>query len=96
MRQHENNPSIYVLDSSPEVVSRYTSVGCYPLFYITDDSGVLCPGCVGDEIDQCCDEASGGWHVVGADVNYENTSLYCDHCGERIESAYADDDLTNE
>jgi hypothetical protein len=28
--------------------------------------------------------------VEALDVNWEDPSLYCDHCGARIESAYAE------
>jgi hypothetical protein len=31
-----------------------------------------------------------GWRVVACDTNWEDASLYCDHSGERIESAYAE------
>jgi hypothetical protein len=30
--------------------------------------------------------------VEALDVNWENPDLYCDHCGARIESAYAEVD----
>jgi predicted amidophosphoribosyltransferase len=28
------------------------------------------------------------WEVIGSDVNWEDADLFCDHCGEKIESAY--------
>jgi hypothetical protein len=31
-----------------------------------------------------------GWRIVGMDVNYEDDTLYCDHTGERIKSAYGE------
>jgi hypothetical protein len=31
-----------------------------------------------------------GWRVVACDTNWEDGELYCDHSGERIESAYAE------
>jgi len=30
--------------------------------------------------------------ALGADINWENPFLYCDNCGERIESAYAEEE----
>ena len=36
-------------------------------------------------------DTRGGWHIAGADINWEDPDLYCDHTGERIESAYAED-----
>ena len=33
--------------------------------------------------------------IVAADINYEDSALYCDHCGDRIESAHAEDEMTS-
>jgi hypothetical protein len=66
--------------------------GCYPLYYLTKDGGVLCPECINKNISLVTDPDDSQWYIVAGDANYENTSLYCDHCNERIESAYADDD----
>ena len=66
--------------------------GCYPLFYLCEDGGVLCPKCANDEGNPEDEQ----WNLVAVDINYEDASLYCDHCGERIESAYADDDGDDE
>lgn len=74
---------------------RVSEWGCYPLFYYCADGGALCPACVDenrDEIDAAAEYADKQWLVVGVEANYENTELFCDHCNERIESAYADDD----
>ncbi len=72
-------------------VRKYTSVGSYPLFYITKDCGVLCPKCVQENIELCNDTDDPQWHVTDCAINWENESLYCDHCGEPIESAYGGD-----
>lgn len=73
--------------------------GGYPLFYVFADGGCICPDCVNREIDDI-DAANrgerrcnshGGWAVDAVDVNYEDADLVCDHCGERIPSAYADE-----
>lgn len=37
-----------------------------------------------------CADSDPQWCVVGADVNWEDAELYCDHCNERIPSAYAE------
>jgi hypothetical protein len=29
--------------------------------------------------------------VVALEVNWEDPALYCDHCGNRIESAYVEE-----
>lgn len=90
---HPDNPAILMLDSQPNTVVRFSSVGSYPVFYVTDDAGALCATCVQDEIEQCIDPENSGFHVATHDVNWENPSLYCDHCSQRIESAYAEDDV---
>jgi hypothetical protein len=56
--------------------------GMYPLFYIHEDSEVLCPKCANDFQEE----------IVDADANWEDLGLYCSNCDERIPSAYAEDD----
>ena len=90
--QHPDNPAIMMLDSKPAEVVRFTSVGGYPVFYVTDDSGVLCATCVQEEIESCCDHDSGGWYVESHVINWEDPDLDCDNCSARIESAYAKPD----
>lgn len=74
--------------------NKYTSVGCYPLFSVCKDGGVLCPTCVKKEralIEGAMLEGNDRqWEIIGTDVNWEDPALYCDHCSERIESAYAE------
>ena len=74
-------------------VHRYAWPGGYPLFYLTADDGVLCPACVEAEVEAIAGAESDEddqWRIVAADVNWEDSYLYCDHCNERIESAYAE------
>ena len=59
-----------------------------------------CPKCANENIESIDLEikelaagkgraARKGWDgFIGADVNYEDDSLYCDHCSQPIESAY--------
>lgn len=75
----------------------YAFPGGYPIFYVTKDSGILCPDCVNANLGQCLGETEGGseykqWQLAGYDINYEDNSLYCDHCNKKIESAYGEDD----
>ena len=39
--------------------------------------------------------ANAQWLPVAVEINWEDASLYCDHTGERIESAYAEDDAAD-
>jgi hypothetical protein len=68
----------------------YAWPGGYPLYYVVVDGGALCPDCarMAEREGLGVDAA---WAVVGADVNYEDDALYCDHCGRKIEPSY---DLT--
>ena len=72
-------------------VRRYSSVGCYPIFYVTTDNGCLCPRCVNDNFDQCCDPDDDQWYVTTHAANWENTDRTCDHCSLPIESAYGEE-----
>lgn len=80
---------------------KYAWPGGYPVFYIAiegyrnDTTGDL-------EMSQhdrsefvCCAECAAKREdriLIASDVNWEDASLYCDVCSERIESAYADDE----
>ena len=89
---HRNNPSILVVgESYPDMIAKYAWPGGYPLFYLTKDNEVLCPTCVQDEIEQCCDPED-NWFVVAHDANWEDPCLHCDNCSARVESAYAEED----
>lgn len=59
----------------------YAWPGGYPVFYQTRTGDTLCPGCATNDID----------NVVAGGVNWEDPTLHCDECSERIESAYAED-----
>lgn len=61
---------------------KYAWPGGYPLYYCSTYT-VLCADCASKDTDQ--DDP-----IVEAQINWENPSLYCEGCGERIESAYAD------
>lgn len=69
--------------------------GGYPLFLITHDGAALCFDCARKKWRQIVwdflNKASTGWRLAGCDVNYEDNSLHCDHCGEKIKSAYGND-----
>ena len=65
--------------------------GGYPIYYLCADNGVLCPDCANEHIDMLSDPDDRQWHVIAADANYEDDSLFCDHCSRQIESAYGAD-----
>ena len=75
--------------------NEYAWPGGYPMYIVCNDGGVLCPTCAKDEYRQIAhDTVKGwctGWDVMCADVNWEDSDLYCDHCGTQIESAYGEE-----
>jgi hypothetical protein len=73
----------YVMDSGK--LRSYTMIGGYPLFYLDKGNNCLCPKCASDN-----DEFTES--LTAVDANWEDPDLYCDHCSERIESAYAEPD----
>jgi hypothetical protein len=75
------------------VESPYAWPGGYPMFAITSDGGALCHKCCKTEARSIGSTyGSDGWAITALDVNWEDPGLYCDHCSERIESAYAEPD----
>lgn len=77
-----------------DLKNRFTSVGCYPVALLMADGGVLCWKCAHEEKAAIClsamTGAHDGWKPECVFVNWEEPDLYCDHCNERIESAYAE------
>jgi hypothetical protein len=70
-----------------------------PIHFICDDGGTLCFTCTKAEWKQvvrayfspgypCQDQ----WRIQAWAPNYEDPALLCDHCYNRIESAYAEDE----
>lgn len=76
---------------------RYTSIGSYPLFFVTFDGAALSFETVRENLREVFsairDERNDGWRVCYCAVNWENPALFCEHSGKRIESAYAEDDV---
>jgi hypothetical protein len=74
----------------------YTEWGGYPLYFIASDGCALSFDAVCDNLASVLDSvrtgSSDGWRVVGVAINYEDGGLRCCHTGERIPSAYADEE----
>lgn len=66
---------------APLPLPAYTSVGCYPIFYLRARSGTTyCHICARTE----------GLTEKNGHVHWEGRPLECDTCGQDIESAYGD------
>ena len=78
--------------------NKYAWPGGYPLYLVTADGDALSIDAARDNWREICAANmrqgwfSDSWRIVGVDINYEDPNLYCSHSGERIESAYAEDD----
>jgi hypothetical protein len=72
----------------------YAWPGGYPLYFVTQDGGVLSFKAVEEnrpEVDSAiADDNDPQWRVVACETNWEDPELICDHTNERIESAYAE------
>lgn len=70
----------------------YAWPGGYPLYIVMSDGAALCTDCAKKELGLIAAATSqgyqDGWKAEGVDINWEDTELYCDHCGNHIESAY--------
>lgn len=71
----------------------FTWPGGYPMFYITRRGDVLCPDCASEELKLGEDSFD---PPIDGDTNWEDPTLYCDVCNERIESAYTEDEVSND
>jgi hypothetical protein len=77
------------------IASPYAWPGGYPMFAVTTDGAALCHKCCASEHRSIgFTYGTDGWAIAGLDVNWEDSSLHCDHCGGRIESAYAEDEAS--
>lgn len=73
----------------------YAWPGGYPVYFVTSDGAALSFAAAKAEAKQIIwairnGDTRGGWHVAGADINWEDSDLTCDHTGARIESAYGE------
>jgi len=70
----------------------YAWPGGYPCYFVTSDGAALSFKAARQErrniLEAIANKSNDGWRVVGVDINWEDDSLYCDHTGEKIESAY--------
>ena len=74
----------------------YAWPGGYPVYFLTADGAALSWRAAREERRNILTalrdrDNTGGWRVIGLEVNWEDPALYCEHTGERIPSAYAED-----
>ena len=69
---------------SPVSLRTYTRIGTYPIAYILQGH-CLCPECAGVAY------SDSDTPDLMPFINWETPNLFCDECGTRIESAYAEE-----
>jgi len=73
----------------------YAWPGGYPLYFVTSDGAAISFGTAKYNVESIAhsiaDDINDGWKVIAVEVNWEDPELRCDHNGERIESAYAEE-----
>jgi hypothetical protein len=73
----------------------YAWPGGYPCYFITSDGAALSFDAVRRELrsilESIASKASDGWRIVALEINWEDAALYCEHTGQKIESAYGDE-----
>lgn len=89
------NAGYYAIRLDHKEWERWAWPGGYPLYYLCADDGVLCSKCANKEIElTSTPDAEADWHIVAADINYEDPLLECTACGEFCESAYGEPETT--
>ena len=79
---------------SKDLEQPYAWPGGYPRYFITNDGAALSFDAARENrqiIEQSISEGcNDGWQVVACEINWEDSSLTCDHTNKPIESAYCD------
>lgn len=75
------NSKIAELLLGREELPSHTSVGFYPLYYVTKDNKVLCPKCANDLVSGNADpyEVLTADDIVEYAINWENQNLRCEN-----------------
>ncbi len=72
----------------------YAWPGGYPLYIVMSDGEALSIAAAKAEFALVARATlfahRDGWRAAGAEINYEDTELYCAHTNNRIESAYGE------
>ena len=68
--------------------------GGYPIYFLCSDGEALSFESAKENAEQVCwaieAKSNCGWRVVGADVNWEDSTLTCSHSNRLIPSAYGE------
>lgn len=78
-----------IIEENNGELPHHTSIGGYPLYYVTSDNRVLCPDCANAIIKGTADEYVDieADDIVAMEVNWDNVDLYCDLDSDYIDCA---------
>jgi hypothetical protein len=68
----------------------YAWPGGYPIVYMAEDNGILCPKCANEYVPERDNQDQ--LRAVAYFVHYEGPAEQCENCNVLIESAYGDPD----
>ncbi len=75
---------------------QYAWPGGYQMYFITSDGAALSFEAAHDNArlirDAIIAQDGNGWNVIAVEINWEDSDLYCDHTGEKIPSAYGEEE----
>jgi hypothetical protein len=78
-----------------DLAEPYAWPGGYPRYFVAHDGEALSYAAATENKAQIVDDIreceNSGWRVIGCEINWEDTELYCAHTNKRIPSAYGDD-----
>lgn len=96
MRHFKRLPADILQDVKRAIREPYAWPGGYPLYIVLADGEALSIDAARAEFRQVARatiaQDCSSWQAMGTEINWEDPSLYCAHSGDRIESAYAEDD----
>lgn len=85
-----------IADLRRDIRQPYAWPGGYPRYFLASDGEALSYKAVRENVrtilDSIHNRHSDGWRIVACEINWEDPALLCVHSGERIESAYAEDE----
>ena len=92
MRRFPQSPAESLREVKQAIRQPYAWPGGYPLYITMADGEALSVDSARENWRAICWSTIGqhrdSWRAFGADINWEDNSLYCAHSGEKIEPAY--------
>jgi hypothetical protein len=82
-----NRPHVSALRDKNGKLPAYAWPCAYPIYYLTEDAGIICPKCANSDD---CNRSD--IDIVDYGIHWEGAPIICANCNSEIESAYGDPD----